>query len=87
VQRIFLRAVQDQATAQDVGGYYVREATRLAALWILEGVAWWEAYDLERGDIVSLTPPWDTTARKARVIEIEKRFDAEVVNLRVVEVP
>lgn len=86
-RRIFLRAISDRDTALDVAGYYVREATRLAALWILEGVAWWEAYDLERGDIVSLTPPWDTTARKARVIEIEKRFDAEVVNLRVVEVP
>jgi len=85
-QRIFLQAIQDEATAKDVAGYYVREGTRLAALWILEGVPWWQAYDLERGDVVTLTAPWASSSSKARVIEVVKSFGSEVVNLRVVEV-
>jgi hypothetical protein len=86
VQQIALRCIADADTAKDVGGYYVAEGTRLSALFILKGVAWWEAFALERGDIVTLVSANDGASYDARVIELVKSFKSEAIDLRVVEV-
>ena len=78
--------IQDEATAEDVLGYYVAESVRLAPLFAIEGVPWWEGYSLEVGDLVNATPPWESAARKCRVIEYVKSFESEQVELRLVEV-
>lgn len=81
-----LLAHRDEASAQDVAGYYVAEAGRDAGTFVLRGCAWWEAADLEIGDLVDVAPPWRASAVKVRAIEVTRQFGAGVVDLRAVEV-
>jgi hypothetical protein len=52
----------------------------------IDGVPWVDAYTLERGDLISVTPPWESTAKTCRVVGYVRRFDDEMANLLVVEV-
>ena len=83
---LVLLAVRDDATADDVGGYYVGERIRRAALLALEGVPWDEAALLQLGDLREVLPPWKDAALKVRIIEITKEPETELVGLRAVEV-
>lgn len=74
-------------TADDIVGYYVQEFIRHPVrLFDLRGVPWWQAYDLERGDVVQVTPPWGSTPIKCRILEHIKDWQTERVSLRLVEV-
>ena len=83
--RLF-HAIADQATAIEVAAYYAKELMRIAGTYTVTGVPWWLGYVLERGDIVSFTPPWDT-AKKCRVVRFARAFTEEKINLTLVEVP
>ncbi len=82
-----LALIADQTTAINVAGYYVSESLRIAPLYVISGVAWWEAYGLEIGDIITVTPPWEVAARTCRIIEYTKDFNTEQIEIRCVEVP
>lgn len=81
-----LLAHRNEASAQDVAGYYVAEAGRDAGTFVLRGCAWWEAADVEIGDLLDLAPPWRASAIKVRAVEVTRKFGAGVVDLRAVEV-
>ena len=49
-------------------------------------MSWVDAYTLERGDLVKVTPPWETSARTCRVVGYVRRFDDEMANLVLVEI-
>jgi hypothetical protein len=83
---IFFPFIADATTAKKVAGYYVHEAIRVAPLYVITGVPWWQAYDAEVGDIFNVTPPWESVARKVRLIEYTKDFDTEQIEIRCVEV-
>lgn len=83
---VFL-AIQDEASAEDVAGYYVAEATRTpAGVIVLERVAWWQVPGIEIGDVRSVSLPWRSASVKSRVIEVRKAFRSGLVDLRLVEV-
>jgi hypothetical protein len=88
VDPIAFKMIPGISSAPRVAGYYVHEAIRIAPLplYVITGVPWWEAYKLEVGDILNVTPPWESVARKVRLIEYVKDFDTEQIELRVVEV-
>jgi hypothetical protein len=52
----------------------------------INGVPWIHAYALERGDLVKVTPPWETSARTCRVVGYVRRFDDEMADLVLVEI-
>jgi hypothetical protein len=86
-------AHQDEATLENVFGYYVSEGIRAgqgsivpAVLVAISGVPWWEGYALQVGDLISVTLPWRTAAKKLRVIQTSKSFETEHVEVRAVEV-
>jgi len=81
-----LPALQDEVSAEEIAGYYVHEGRRLAALYAISGIPWWEGYTLEVGDIVNVTPPWAAASVKVRLIEVVKDFGTEHVEVRCVEV-
>jgi hypothetical protein len=83
---VFLRGINDEATAKDVFGYYVHEAIRAPRIFMFSGCAWWEVYDLEEGDIVGFTHPWAGGTVKARVLSYTKRFRSEANELHCLEV-
>ena len=76
----------DDASARDVAGYYVAESGRDAGTFLLAGVAWWQAADVEIGDILDLYPPWRSGTVKVQVIEVLRKFGSGVVDIRAVEV-
>ena len=77
-----------ESAALDAFHYYVSEQARAGAdLYTIEGIPWWEGYDLECGDIVSATPPWASSALKLRVLEVTKSFRTELVSVRAIVVP
>jgi hypothetical protein len=78
--------ISEEATAEEVFGYYVHEAIRIAALVAIAGVPWWEGYTVEVGDILTVTLPWRASSIKVRVLEYRKSFDTEQIELRGVEV-
>lgn len=81
------KCIQVEATAEEIAGYYAHERIRVpVALYAIKGIPWWEAYALEVGDIISVTPPWASSATKCRVIEYVKEPATEQVELRLVEV-
>ncbi len=81
-----LFAIQDEDTAKDVAGYIVHEGIRVAALYRVIGVPWWEAFDKEVGDIITVTPPWTSVPVKCRIIEYVKNFETEQVDFRLIEI-
>lgn len=83
---ILLRTVQDEATAKEIMGYYAHERIRVIRLFRIQGVPWAEGFDLERGDIVTATPPWETSGRKMRVLDYIKDPTTQLVDLVTVEV-
>ena len=52
----------------------------------LDGVPWVDTYDLERSDLVKVTPPWESAAKICRVVGYVRRFDDEMAHMIVVEV-
>lgn len=85
-EEIALGSVVDDATADEVAGYYERELARVASIYKVEGVPWSEAYALERGDVVTVVVPWEGSPVKVRVIETDRQPDG-AFDLRVVAVP
>lgn len=79
-------AVQDEASAEEVFGYYVHEGIRIAALFALRGIPWWQGLAVQVGDLYNVTPPWASSAVKARVIEWRLDFGSFQVEIRAVEV-
>jgi hypothetical protein len=84
---VYLPSVFEDAAAIDIATYYGKEISRDARIFLVTGVPWWLAYDLERGSIVSITPPWSSGAIKCRVVSYVKNPGVELVDLRLVEVP
>jgi hypothetical protein len=81
------RAIQDEATAQDVAGFYVQElSSNDRRMFELEDVAWFDAMPYEVGEIVSITPPWDDTAITCRILSMSKEFHGNTWTLLCVEV-
>ena len=78
--------IQDTATAKDVLGYYAHERIRRHRTFALSDVPWTESYKIQAGDVMNLTPPWSSTQRKVRILSYLKRRDAELAELRAVEV-
>lgn len=86
-QPINYRATQDNATAQDTSGYLVQE--RIAnkrRVFRIGNVAWFDALPHDVGDIVSITPPWDTVAVTCRLTEMRKGFDSNTWSITAIEV-
>lgn len=68
--------IRDAATARDVFGYYVHELTRLAATILIPGVPWvGGVYAMDRQDLATLVPPWESAARRLRVVGFVKSWD------------
>ena len=76
----------DDATAKDVMTYYGKEHSRDARVLRVQGLPWWLAYDLERGSIVSVPPPWSASTFKCRVVGYLKNHDSEKVDAIGVEI-
>ncbi len=83
---VAFQLIQDTTTAAIIAGYYVAERVRRTKLFALAGVPWWDSYDLEVGDLRSVTPPWGSTAIDCRVIEVDIDPRTEQRELRLVEV-
>lgn len=83
---VTLPTILEEATAEEIAGYYVNEGIRLAALFLISGVPWWDAYLVEVGDLKNVTPPWASSSVKVRVIEYVKDWGTEQIELRCVEV-
>ncbi len=69
-----------------VWGYYVHEALRGHAQRFSCVVSYREGYDLEAGDVVSLTPRWASAPIKARVIGVVFNPQRPEITLRLEEV-
>lgn len=84
----FFLTITDDATAEEVLGYYCTELVRVAAVYTLIGVPWVEGFPIERGDIIDLIPGVDddSTTVKAQVIEYTKDFLTEFIDLVAVEI-
>ena len=79
--------IQDDATAEDVAGYYVQE--RIAStrrVFRLTDVAWFDALPYDLGDLVYITPPWGSSAVVCRITEMAKAFDSQSWRMTAVEV-
>lgn len=83
---VALPTILEEATAEEIAGYYVHEGIRLAAIFVISGVPWWQAYAVEVGDLLDVTPPWASSSVKVRVIEYVKDFGTEQIEIRCVEV-
>ena len=84
---IAFRCIQDTATAQDVAGYLVQERIdNQRRVFELEDVAWFDALPHDVGDIVSIQPPWATSAVTCRITAMQKEFDSQVWKVSAVEV-
>jgi hypothetical protein len=84
---IAFRLLRDKTSAQDVAGYMVQE--RMAndrSVYRLEDVAWFDALVYEIGDIVSITPPWASSASLCRITSMAKAFDDHTWTITAVEV-
>jgi hypothetical protein len=82
-----LKCSQQEATAEEIAGYYCHERIRVPArLFAVREVPWWEGYALEVGDIMTITPPWESAGVKCRIIEVTKDPSTEQIELRAVEV-
>ncbi len=80
-----LTMIQDQTTAEARAAYGVTHGIDILPTY--EGEApWWDALDLELGDVVSVPIPWRASVVKVRVVGITKRWSDGIMALRVVEV-
>jgi hypothetical protein len=75
--------IDDSTVAIDVLGYYATESLRGQVGRYSLKVPWWLGYALEAGDIVSILPPWETTAQKVRVTHTVFNFSENGVGLNV----
>lgn len=83
---IYQLFVQDEASAKDVAGYYAAETVAYARRrWTLSAPLW-EAYAVEPGDVVALTPRWASGAVKARVVGVTVDLAQPVIGLALEEV-
>jgi hypothetical protein len=80
------RLIQDEHTAKTIAGYYASERTRLPSLFAIAGATWWESYDVEVGDFLSMSPPWSATDVDCRVIDIAIDPSTEQRELRLLQV-
>ncbi len=63
----FLPFINEEATAEEVVGYFVQEAIAHGrGVFTIPNLAWMDGYDLQMGDVVWVTPPW-------------KKFDEEQI--------
>ena len=83
---VLFPTIHAEATAEERAGYYAVELMRVTARRVARDVPWTLAYDLERGDIVTLTPSWDTVSAKHRVLGVSKDPN-EMCELVLAEVP
>ena len=67
--------IQDDATATEMAGYLVQERMASARrVFEMTGVPWYEALPLVLGDLVNVTPPWDTSSKLCRIISMRRKF-------------
>jgi hypothetical protein len=78
--------IQDEVTAEDILGFYTQEALANTRVGWDMVVPHWLSYDLQRGDTVEFTPPWEASARKARVLGIMRGYQSPIASLVLVEV-
>ncbi len=83
---VLFRSINQEATAEEILGYYAHERIRVVRLFRIVGVPWSEGFDLERGDIISATPPWESSPRKMRLTDYVKDPTTELCDLIGVEV-
>ena len=82
---VFL-TIAEANTAAEIAGYYEQEMAAPAVVLIVTGVPWTEAYKLELGDVVGITPPWRASEVTARVVEMDRDASTRMHRLRLVEV-
>ena len=70
----FFYTIRDEDTARDVAEFWTREELSVSSIFAVIGVPWTQAYFLERGDTISLTPPWSPQVN-LRVLTVDKPAD------------
>ena len=78
---VLVSGINDEATMQEIAGYYYTEGARLALLIDIRDLAWSQSWRLECGDIVTMTRPWKSGTLDIRIIEVVKNFETERVSL------
>ena len=79
--------ISDDDAAIDVLGYYATESMRGQVQRLTCVVPFALGYDLEPGDIVSILPPWESSALKVRVLAVVFSWDQNGVGLVLEELP
>jgi len=80
-------AIQDTNTAKDTAGYLVQE--RMAStrrVFRMNGVPWYQAFPRIVGDLVNVTPPWDTSSTLCRIISMRRDFSSHTWDIVAVQV-
>lgn len=80
------RTVHDADTIEELAGYYVTAMTREDVEIDVRGVPWVESATIEIGDVVSLTLPWESAAKKWRVVGLIRDMAAGTCDFELVEV-
>jgi len=84
---ILFHCIDDPVTMQDVGGWIAQERSdNERRVFELTGVAWFDALPYVPGDLVSITPPWSTTASNCRITSMTKAFESNEWTITAVEV-
>jgi hypothetical protein len=81
-----LWCVSDDDTARFLASYYAQEHLRAARTFEISGLPWWRVYQLERGDIVLVTPSWVGAQIALRVVEHSHELATSDLGLVAVEV-
>lgn len=86
VEPIPLPTIQGQTLAEERAGYYVHEGRRVPRIFSIRGVPRQQSYLLQAGDTRNVTPPWESSALKCRVLSKISRADGSSADLRLIEV-
>jgi hypothetical protein len=76
----------NSGSAINVWAYYVSEALRGTSLRFTMRTSYRYGYDLEPGDIVDFSAPWDNSSIKARVTAVSFPFDSPSIELELEQV-
>ena len=81
-----LLGIAEISSAQDIASWLYTEQARLAPIIVIANLSHSDGYDLETGDIVTMTRPWVAGALDLRLIEVVKDFRTQRVEIHGVSV-